>query len=86
MANIDEAIVDAIQQAGNALCELLAKAFGTDEEEIRIVKKGNRITAAYYVDGKCVRHANSKCSKEDNFDFEFGSKLAFKRMWGDPNA
>lgn len=56
------------------------------EEEIRIIKKGNRITAAYYVDGKCVRHANSKCSKEDNFDFEFGSKLAFKRMWGDPNA
>lgn len=56
------------------------------EEEIRIVKKGNRITAAYYIDGKCVRHANSKCSKEDNFDFEYGSKLAFKRMWGDPNA
>ena len=54
--------------------------------EIRIIKKGRRITAAYYVDGKCVRHANSKCSKEDNFDFEFGSKLAFKRMWGDPNA
>ena len=56
------------------------------EEEIRIVKKGNRITAAYYVDGKCVRHANSKCSKVDTFKFEFGSKLAFKRMWGDPNA
>lgn len=56
------------------------------KEEIRIIKKGRRITAAYYVDGKCVRHANSKCSKEDNFDFEFGSKLAFKRMWGDPNA
>lgn len=33
MANIDEAIVDAIQQAGNALCELLAKAFGSDEED-----------------------------------------------------
>ena len=56
------------------------------EEEIRIVKKGNRITAAYYVDGKCVRHANAKCSVDDNFNFEYGSKLAFKRMWGDPNA
>lgn len=86
MANIDEAIVDAIQQAGNALCELFVKAFEPDEEEIRIVKKGRRITSAYYVNGKCIRHANSKCSKEDNFDFEFGSKLAFKRMWGDPNA
>mgnify|MGYP000854341040 CR=1 FL=1 len=85
MANINE-VFDAIQQAGNALCELFVKAFEPDEEEIRIVKKGRRITAAYYVDGKCVRHANSKCSKEDNFDFEFGSKLAFKRMWGDPNA
>ena len=85
MANIDE-VLDAIQQAGNALCELFVKAFEPDEEEIRIVKKGRRITSAYYVDGKCVRHANSKCSKEDKFDFEYGSKLAFKRMWGDPNA
>lgn len=56
------------------------------KEEICIIKKGRRITAAYYVDGKCVRHANTKCSKEDNFDFEYGSKLAFKRMWGDPDA
>lgn len=85
MANIDE-MLDAIQQAGNALCELFVKAFEPDEEEIRIVKKGIRITSAYYVNGKCIRHANSKCSKEDKFDFEYGSKLAFKRMWGDPNA
>ena len=56
------------------------------DEEIRIIKKGRRITAAYFIDGKCVRHANSKCSKEDVFKFEFGSKLAFKRMWGDPDA
>ena len=85
MANIDE-LLDAIQHAGNALCELFVKAFEPDEEEIRIVKKGRRITAAYYVNGECVRHANSKCSKEDKFDFEYGSKLAFKRMWGDPDA
>ena len=25
-------------------------------------------------------------TKEDDFDFEYGSKLAFKRMWGDPDA
>jgi hypothetical protein len=86
MANIDEAIVDAIQHASNALCELFVKAFGSDEEEIRIVKKGRRITSAYYVNGKCIRHGNAKCSKEDKFNFEYGSKLAFKRMWGDPNA
>ena len=73
-------LVDAFQRAFKNIYESLK------EEEIRIVKKGNRITAAYDVDGKCVRHANSKCSKEDNFDFEFGSKLAFKRMWGDPDA
>lgn len=85
MANIDE-MLDAIQQASCALCKLFTWAFKPDEEEIRIVKKGRRITSAYYVNGKCIRHANSKCSKEDNFDFEFGSKLAFKRMWGDPNA
>ena len=85
MANFDE-VLDAIQQAGNALGELVAKAFGSDEEELRLVKKGRRITSAYYVNGKCIRHANSKCSKEDKFDFEYGSKLAFKLMWGDPNA
>ena len=85
MANIDE-VLDAIQKAVNALCELFIKAFEPDEEEIRIVKKGRRITAAYYVNGECIRHANAKCSKEDKFDFEYGSKLAFKRMWGDPNA
>lgn len=85
MANIDE-VLDAIQYAANALCELFVKAFEPDEEEIRIVKKGRRITSAYYVNGKCVRHANAKCSKEDKFNFEYGSKLAFKRMWGDPNA
>ena len=85
MANIDE-VLDTILQAGNALCELFVKAFEPNEEEIRIVKKGRRITAAYYVNGECIRHANAKCSKEDKFDFEYGSKLAFKRMWGDPNA
>lgn len=78
-------IVDAFIYGMKNMMRTLRELTET-KEEIRIVKKGNRITAAYYADGKCVRHANSKCSKEDNFDFEFGSKLAFKRMWGDPNA
>lgn len=78
-------IVDAFIYGMKNMMRTLRELTET-KEEIRIVKKGNRITAAYYVDGKCVRHANTKCSKEDNFDFEFGSKLAFKRMWGDPNA
>lgn len=78
-------IVDAFIYGMKNMMRTLRELTET-KEEIRIVKKGNRITAVYYVDSKCVRHANSKCSKEDNFDFEFGSKLAFKRMWGDPNA
>lgn len=78
-------IVDAFIYGMKNMMRTLRELTET-KEEIQIVKKGNRITAAYYVDGKCVRHANSKCSKEDNFNFEFGSKLAFKRMWGDPNA
>ena len=78
-------IVDAFIYGMKNMMRTLRELTET-KEEIRIIKKGRRITAAYYVDGKCVRHANSKCSKEDNFDFEFGSKLAFKRMWGDPNA
>lgn len=39
MAKMDE-VLNAIQHAGNALRELLVKAFEPDEEEIRIVKKG----------------------------------------------
>lgn len=78
-------IVDAFIYGMKNMMRTLRELTET-KEEIRIVKKGRRITSAYYVNGKCVRHANSKCSKEDNFDFEFGSKLAFKRMWGDPNA
>lgn len=78
-------IVDAFIYGMKNMMRTLRELTET-KEEIRIIKKGRRITAAYYVDGKCVRHANTKCSKEDNFDFEYGSKLAFKRMWGDPNA
>lgn len=78
-------IVDAFIYGMKNMMRTLRELTET-KEEIRIVKKGNRITAAYYVDGKCVRHANAKCSKEDTFKFEYGSKLAFKRMWGDPDA
>lgn len=81
-------LTTALQCAFENLYEALTSDYGPKEkdEEIRIIKKGRRITAAYFIDGKCVRHANAKCSKEDTFKFEFGSKLAFKRMWGDPDA
>jgi hypothetical protein len=78
-------IVDAFIYGMKNMMRTLRELTET-KEEIRIVKKGNRITAAYYVDGKCIRHANAKCSVDDKFNFEYGSKLAFKRMWGDPNA
>ncbi len=78
-------IVDAFIYGMKNMMRTLRKLTET-KEEIRIIKKGRRITAVYYVDGKCVRHANAKCSKEDTFKFEYGSKLAFKRMWGDPDA
>ncbi|WP_181978173.1 hypothetical protein [Solobacterium moorei] len=81
-------LTTALQCAFENLYEALTGDYGAKEkdEEIRIIKKGRRITAAYFIDGKCVRHANAKCSKEDKFNFEYGSKLAFKRMWGDPDA
>lgn len=78
-------IVDAFIYGMKNMMRTLRELTET-KEEIRIIKKGRRITAVYYVDGKCVRHANAKCSKEDTFKFEYGSKLAFKRMWGDPDA
>lgn len=78
-------IVDAFIYGMKNMMRTLRELTET-KEEIRIIKKGRRITAVYYVDGKCVRHANAKCSKDDTFKFEYGSKLAFKRMWGDPDA
>ena len=78
-------IVDAFIYGMKNMMRTLRELTET-KEEIRIIKKGRRITAVYYVDGKCVRHANAKCSKEDTFKFAYGSKLAFKRMWGDPDA
>lgn len=82
-----EILVNQLQTAFDSVYKNLAnKSIKEAKEEIRIIKKGQRITAAYFIDGKCVRHANAKCSKEDVFKFEYGSKLAFKRMWGDPNA
>lgn len=87
MRNNFEILVDGLQTAFDLLYKSMCNEPIKDtNEEIRIIKKGRRITAAYFIDGKCVRHANAKCSKEDTFKFEFGSKLAFKRMWGDPDA
>ena len=85
MANLAEEI-NALQKAFSNLYKSLTGDYDADEEEIRIIKKGRRITAAYFADGECIRHANAKCSKEDKFNFEYGSKLAFKRMWGDPDT
>lgn len=85
MANIVEEI-NNLQKAFINIYNALIDEHTADEEEIRIIKKGRRITAAYYVNGECIRHGNAKCAKEDTFNFEYGSKLAFKRMWGDPDA
>lgn len=82
-----EKLVNQLQTAFDSVYKNLINGSIKDvKEEIRIIKKGRRITAAYYADGECIRHGNAKCSKEDKFNFEYGSKLAFKRMWGDPDA
>lgn len=82
-----EILVNQLQTAFDSVYKnLVNKSIKDVKEEIRIIKKGRRITSAYYADGECVRHGNAKCSKEDKFNFEYGSKLAFKRMWGDPDA
>ena len=82
-----EILVDKLQTAFDSVYKnLINESIKDVDEEIRITKKGRRITAAYYADGECIRHGNAKCSKEDKFNFEYGSKLAFKRMWGDPDA
>ena len=82
-----EILVNQLQTAFDCVYKSLCNESIKDvNEEIHIIKKGRRITAAYFIDGKCVRHGNAKCSNEDTFKLEYGSKLAFKRMWGDPDA
>lgn len=55
----------------------------TDEEKVIILRDGNTVTAAQYIDGVKVNVGAAKCSPEDSFDFDFafGAKLALERLF-----
>lgn len=54
----------------------------TRKEKVVILRSGNTVTATQYIDGVKVSTGVAKCSPEDSFDFAFGAKIAFDRMFG----
>lgn len=54
----------------------------TGGEKVVILRDGNTVTAAQYIDGVKVNAGVAKCSPEDSFDFGTGAKIAFDRMFG----
>lgn len=52
-----------------------------EEEKVVILRKGNTVTATYYVDGKKSETGLARCCPENEFDFETGANLAVFRMF-----
>ena len=52
-----------------------------EETKVVILRDGNTVTAAQYVDGVKVNTGVAKCSPEDSFDFGTGAKLALERLF-----
>ena len=51
--------------------------------DITTNKSGNKINAIMKnSEGKYIKHATAKCSPEDEFDYEYGKKLALSRLFG----
>ena len=54
---------------------------GAKEMKVVILRDGNTVTAAQYIDGVEVNTGAAKCNPEDSFDFGIGAKLALKRLF-----
>lgn len=52
-----------------------------EETKVVILRDGNTVTAAQYIDGAKVNTGVAKCSPEDSFDFGTGAKLALERLF-----
>ena len=52
-----------------------------EETKVVILRDGNTVTAAQYIDGAKVNTGVAKCSPEDSFDFGVGAKLALERLF-----
>lgn len=52
-----------------------------EETKVVILRDGNTVTAAQYIDGVKVNTGVAKCSPEDSFDFGVGAKLALERLF-----
>ena len=54
-----------------------------DNHKIVITSDGKTTLARLYEGKKVVKHAQAKCSPDDEFDFTKGAKIAFERLIGD---
>ena len=48
--------------------------------EIHLTKKGKEVHAVHKIDGKVVNRTKAVCSKEDEFNFGTGARIAFNRL------
>lgn len=56
----------------------------TPTEEIHITRKGDAVHCVKKSNGKIIKRSIAICSKEDDFNFDFGANLAFERLTEKP--
>lgn len=52
----------------------------TTSESIHITRKDNKVIAVYKNDDTVINRAEARCHPNDEFDFEYGAKLAMERL------
>lgn len=63
---------------GYCWTESMLEPIKENKEKLIIYREGNKIIAKYYKGDKTVT-AEAKCAPEDEFNFEYGAKLAMNR-------
>lgn len=89
-------IIDKLERHSNCIVELMTGAkvllpaadlmvLENDggEEKIVIYRKGDKVIARHYVGKRIVDEAVATCSKDDEFDFNYGASLAAHRLFFD---
>lgn len=49
---------------------------------VEIVRKGRKVVCREYLNGSVINKGTARCHPDDEFDFKFGSDLAYDRMRG----
>ena len=86
--------IDSISLSGDYFCAESGKHYyWTDEmlepihtEKIVITTDGKTTTARKYYGKNLVKEANAVCSKDDEFNFDVGAKLAMERLMAEDKS